>query len=82
VLLNGTTIEEVRDRLKDTLQLVMDVVNEEAPRIRQAQEDEKAAKAREQRAHRNNVRDIAPTRSTSTAQRRRPSRAVAGGRPS
>jgi hypothetical protein len=59
IILDGTTVEEVRDYHAKTLKLVVDTLNEAEVRYRARQRAEAEQKAAERAKHDTNVRDVA-----------------------
>lgn len=57
--LNGTTIEEVEKYHKKTLELAVDLANQEYRREREASAQRQEAQKASEESHRQNVRDIA-----------------------
>ena len=59
IILDGTTIEEVRDTHRATLKLVVDTVNDKIARELDRRRAAKAAKAHQEQQHRDNLHNIA-----------------------
>jgi hypothetical protein len=59
IVLDGTTIEEVRDYHLSTLKLVVSEVNSKVSEIEAQRETERDRKEAEERAHEQHVRDVA-----------------------
>jgi hypothetical protein len=59
LVLDGTTIEEVRDRHAETLRLVVAATNADAAKHEQAQGERRAAETAAAAAHISKVRDVA-----------------------
>lgn len=59
IILNGTTIEEVRDHHRETLKLCVDVANEKEQKILEAEQQKKLKEENRRKEHFSNVENIA-----------------------